>query len=109
MTQETKPERKKRLARERSARRRKLARQRAEAIGETKFKMNMGAGTATDIACISQAGEYQEAAEAVTLAIRFMAALARRDPAAFRAAMNPTTAWMQEVERRRTPKPRNPV
>ncbi|MDO9625163.1 MAG: hypothetical protein Q7J46_14365 [Pseudomonas sp.] len=89
MTQETKPERKKRLARERSARRRKLARQRAEAIGETKFKLKIGAGTAADINCISQAGEYHETAEAVTLALRFMAGLARRDLASFREAMNP--------------------
>ncbi len=89
MTDETKLERKRRLARERSARRRKLARQRAEAIGETKFKMKMGAGTAADIGCISQVGEYLERPEAVTLAIRYMAGLARRDPKAFRAAMNP--------------------
>lgn len=89
MTNETKLERKRRLARERSARRRKRARQRAEAIGETKFKMKMGAGTAADIACISQAGAYKESAEAVTLAIRYLAGLARRDPIAFREAMNP--------------------
>jgi glutamine synthetase adenylyltransferase len=89
MTQETKLERKRRLARERSARRRKLARQRAEAIGETKFKMKMGTGTAADIDFITQAGEYPERAEAVTLAIRYLAGLARRDPAAFRQAMNP--------------------
>jgi hypothetical protein len=89
MTQETKLERKQRLARERSARRRERNRKRREAIGETKFKMKMGAGTAADIDCISQAGEYQESAEAVTLALRFMAGLARRDPAAFREAMNP--------------------
>jgi glutamine synthetase adenylyltransferase len=89
MTQETKLERKRRQARERSARRRERNRKRREAIGETTFKMKMGAGTAADINCIRQFGEYQEAAEAVTLAIRYMAALARRDPLAFRQAMNP--------------------
>lgn len=89
MTQETKAERKKRMNRERSARCRKRNRERLAAIGATKLKMLIGAGTADDIECIREVGEFKESAEGVTLAIRYMAALARRDPTAFARAINP--------------------
>ena len=89
MLQESKQDRKRRLSRDRSARCRALKKKRLQAIGATKFQMMIGSGTASDIECIRQIGEFDDTAEAVTLCLRCMAALARRDAAAFKLAINP--------------------
>jgi Tfp pilus assembly protein PilF len=89
MNNQAKQERQRQLARVRSARRRARERARNELIGATKFKMKIGAGTVADIECIRLTGGFEESAEAVTLAIRYMAKLARQSPATFRKAMNP--------------------
>lgn len=59
------------------------------AVGAEKFTWETYAGTRADMECIRQVGGFEEVEEGLTLAIRFMAGLARRDPAAFHAAMNP--------------------
>ena len=89
MPQESKQDRKKRLSRDRSARCRALRKHRLQAIGATKLKMVIGSGTAADIECIRQTGGFEESAEALTLCIRFMATMARRDATAFRHAIDP--------------------
>lgn len=60
-----------------------------EAVGAEKFTFVTYAGTRADMECIRQVGGYEEVEEGLTLAIRYVASLARRDPAAFQAAMNP--------------------
>lgn len=89
MSKESVLDHKRRLSRDRSARFRALKTKRLQAIGATKFKMIVGAGTVSDIEYIRQIGSFEENAEAVTLCIRFMAAMARRDEAAFLQAINP--------------------
>lgn len=89
MSKESKQDRKKRLSRERSARFRALKKQRLQAIGASKLKMLVGRGTAADIECIRQIGGFEESAEGVTLCIRYMAAMARRDAQIFRKAIDP--------------------
>ncbi|MCY1286460.1 hypothetical protein D9M70_354340 [compost metagenome] len=58
-------------------------------VGAEKFSFITYAGTRADIECIRQVGGYEEVEEGLTLAIRYMAGLARRDPAAFLEAMDP--------------------
>ncbi|MNN97426.1 hypothetical protein D3C81_2165880 [compost metagenome] len=53
------------------------------------MKLETYAGTRCELALMCQVGGYDEPAEAITLAIRYLAGLARRDPAAFLAAMDP--------------------
>lgn len=89
MNNQPKADRKRQLARVRSARRRARERASKERIGAIKLKMVIGAGTAADIECIRLAGNFEEGAEALTLAIRYMASLARQDPATFRNVMSP--------------------
>ncbi|MDF3931375.1 hypothetical protein [Pseudomonas citronellolis] len=60
-----------------------------EAVGAEKFKMTMFAGTRADLDTMQQVGEFEEVEEAITLGIRYLAGLARRDPEAFRSAMDP--------------------
>jgi hypothetical protein len=60
-----------------------------EAVGAKKFKMTMYAGTRADLDTMRQVGEFEEVEEAITLGIRYLAGLARRDPEAFRSAMDP--------------------
>lgn len=60
-----------------------------EAVGAEPFKMTMYAGTRTDLDTMCQVGGYDEVEEAITLGIRYLAGLARRDPAAFRNIMDP--------------------
>jgi hypothetical protein len=90
MSQESKLERKRRLSRNRSARFRAAKKARLLAINATKLKMVIGSGTAADIEDIRQIGGFEESAEGLTLCIRYMAAMARRDASAFRQALNPS-------------------
>lgn len=82
-------ERVRRQNKDRQQAKRDRERQHREVVGAETFKMEMYAGTRADLACIQQVGGYEEIEEGLTLAVRYMAGLARRDPAAFRTAMNP--------------------
>lgn len=61
----------------------------AERVGAEPIKVMTYRGTREDLALMQEVGGYEERDEALTLAVRYMAGLARRDPAAFRAAMDP--------------------
>lgn len=58
-------------------------------VGAQVMKLTTYRGTRADLALMQQVGGFEEVDEVITLAIRYMAGLARRDPAAFQAAMNP--------------------
>lgn len=60
-----------------------------QAVGAEKFTWETYAGTRADMECIRQVGVFEEVEEGLTLAIRYMAGWARRDPQAFQAAMDP--------------------
>lgn len=59
------------------------------AVGAQKFKWETYTGTRADLELMQQVGGFDEPAEVITLAVRYLAGLARRDPAAFMDAMNP--------------------
>lgn len=59
------------------------------AVGAEKFTWETYAGTRADMECIRQVCGFEETEEGLTLAIRYVAGLARRDPAACRAALDP--------------------
>lgn len=84
MTQETPVDRKRRLARERQQRKRDIGAAKRKAKGASKFKMEMYAGTSAALEAVRAAGEFDDAAEALTLLIHGAAWLAIRDPVAFR-------------------------
>ncbi|MCQ4310893.1 hypothetical protein NAV33_03125 [Pseudomonas stutzeri] len=89
MTEQSKAERvrKQNAARQQSKRDRTLLHR--EKVGAEKIKFEIYSGTRRDLDAMQQVGGYTEAGEAITLAIRYMADMARRDPAAFAEAMNP--------------------
>ncbi|XQE65798.1 hypothetical protein ACOAPY_14130 [Pseudomonas sp. P3C3] len=60
-----------------------------ERVGAEKTKIVTYRGTRADLELMQQVGGYEERDEVITLVIRYMAGLARRDPAAFLAAMDP--------------------
>ncbi|SED35456.1 hypothetical protein [Pseudomonas anguilliseptica] len=84
---ETRSER--RLSRARSARYRAAKRKQKQVVKAVKFKAELGAGTMADMECIRLAGDLATVEEGLTLAVRYMAGMARRDLQAFRDAMNP--------------------
>jgi hypothetical protein len=86
---ETKSERRRRLSRARSARYRAAKRKQKQVVKAVKFKAELGAGTMADMECIRLAGDLATVEEGLTLAVRYMAGMARRDLQAFRDAMNP--------------------
>lgn len=61
----------------------------AALVGAEKTKIVTYSGTRADLELMQQVGGYEERDEVITLIIRYMAGLARRDPAAFLAAMDP--------------------
>ena len=61
----------------------------AELVGAEKTKIVTYRGTREDLALMQQVGGFEERDEVITLAIRYMAGLARRDLSAFLAAMDP--------------------
>jgi hypothetical protein len=87
---ETKQDRKRRLSRARSARYRKAKREQKQRVKAVKFKAELGAGTIADMECIRLVGGYITVEEGLTLAVRYMAGMARRNPQAFIKAMNPS-------------------
>ncbi|WP_300656249.1 hypothetical protein [Pseudomonas sp.] len=60
-----------------------------ERVGAETMKMTTYRGTRADLALMQQVGGYEEPAEVITLAVRYLAGLARRDPAAFLEVMDP--------------------
>lgn len=89
MTSDAKGERvRKQNAARQQAKRDRLQLHRAK-VGAEKIKWVIYKGTRSDLDVMQQVGGYTEAGEAITLAVRYMAAMARRDPAVFAEAMNP--------------------
>ncbi|MFC2974368.1 hypothetical protein ACFOJE_19420 [Azotobacter bryophylli] len=86
---ESQAERIRRQNKDRQQAKRDREREHRKAVGAETFKMEMYAGTRRDLECIQQVGGYMEIEEGLTLAVRYMAGLARRDPEAFRQAMDP--------------------
>jgi hypothetical protein len=89
MTQKIKAER----VRQQNAARQQAKRDRIqlhrEKVGAEKIKWVIYKGTRSDLDVMQLVGGYTEVGEAITLAVRYMAGMARRDPAAFAEAMNP--------------------
>lgn len=79
--------------RQQDARRQQNKRERDAAhrrrVGAEKTAFVTYRGTRADLELMQQVGGYEERDEVITLAIRYMAGLARRDPAAFVRAMDP--------------------
>lgn len=89
MTQHTKAERIRQQNAARQQAKRDRQQLRREQVGAEKVKFEIYGGTRRDLDMMQQVGGYTETGEAITLAIRYMAAMARRDPVAFAEAMNP--------------------
>lgn len=60
-----------------------------ERVGAETLKLTIYRGTRADLALMQQVGGYEEPAEVITLAVRYLAGLARRDPAGFLEVMDP--------------------
>lgn len=60
-----------------------------ERVGAETMKLTTYRGTRADLELMQQVGGFDEPAEVITLAVRYLAGLARRDPVAFLEAMNP--------------------
>ncbi|OBY90716.1 hypothetical protein A6723_021040 [Pseudomonas sp. AU11447] len=60
-----------------------------QAVGAEKLKLEIYAGTRTDIDDMCQVGGFEEEAEAITLGLRFLGNLARNKPEAYRRALDP--------------------
>lgn len=74
-------------ARQRAKRQRDA--QHLQRVGAETIKLTTYRGTRADLALMQAVGGYEEPAEVITLAVRYLAGLARRDPTAFLDAMNP--------------------
>ena len=89
MTQETRAERKRRLARERQASRRRRIAEHRKAVQAETLKLEIYGGTRADLDLVRSRGGFEEDAEALTLGIRYLARLAQTDPTGFAIAMDP--------------------
>ncbi len=89
MTQHSKAERARQKAAARQQAKRDRLKLHREKVGAEKLKWVIYKGTRSDLDVMQQVGGYTEVGEALTLAVRYMAGIARRDPAAFAEAMNP--------------------
>lgn len=89
MTQHSKTERVRQQNAARQQAKRDRQQQRRAQVGAERIKVEIYRGTRLDLDVMQQVGGYTETGEAITLAIRYMAAMARRDAAAFAEAMNP--------------------
>ncbi|MEK2631633.1 hypothetical protein AAAC13_01955 [Pseudomonas aeruginosa] len=83
MTNETKTDRQRRLARERQRAKRERDALRRAALGGRRFNMDMYQGTADALDLICAAGGFAEPAEAVTLLLHNVAEIAERDASRF--------------------------
>ena len=86
---ETKADRIRRQNKDRQQAKRDRDEAHRKAVGAQTVKMEFYAGTCRDLELMRQVGGFEEADEALTLAIRYMAGMARNHPAAFLAAMDP--------------------
>ncbi|MBV4522169.1 hypothetical protein KVG88_19090 [Pseudomonas sp. SWRI74] len=84
MTDETPAARKTRLARERKQAERKRNRDKRQAMGANKLKMEVFIGTTRALEQIRHAGDFDERDHALTIVIHRVADLSRSNPAAFR-------------------------
>ncbi|MDA8483614.1 hypothetical protein NNO07_11070 [Pseudomonas resinovorans] len=73
----------------RQQRKRALDAARNARLGGEKLKLMTFQGTRDGLAVMRQVGGYRNDDEVVSLAVRYLAGLARRDPAAFLEAMDP--------------------
>lgn len=73
----------------RQRRKRELDARHRAAVGAKTFKWETYTGTRDDMECIRAAGDFEQVEEGLTLAVRYVANMARRDPAAMRAALDP--------------------
>lgn len=85
---ESPEEQKRRRARERKRAERDRKRLRRQQLGAREFRMEMYRGTSADLACICTLGEFEEEAEAVTVLLRCVAQLVKRDPSRFKELIN---------------------
>ncbi|MCP8465214.1 hypothetical protein NK553_14775 [Pseudomonas sp. ZM23] len=83
MTNETKAERRRRLAKERQKAKRERDALRRAVLGGRRFSMDMFQATADALALICQRGGFDEPAEAVTLLLHNVAEIAKRDESRF--------------------------
>lgn len=83
MTQETRKERKTRLARARKQAQRNREREHRAKVDAQEFRMEWYAGTRAELERIRLAGGFEESAEALTLLIHNTAELIERDPSRF--------------------------
>ncbi|EMB0054523.1 TPA: hypothetical protein ACXJEI_001367 [Pseudomonas aeruginosa] len=83
MTNETKTDRQRRLARERQRAKRERDALRRAALGGRRFNMDMYQGTADALDLICAAGGFAEPAEVVTLLLHNVAEIAERDASRF--------------------------
>ncbi|MDU4253901.1 MULTISPECIES: hypothetical protein [unclassified Pseudomonas] len=60
-----------------------------QAVGSEKIKLEIYAGTRTDIDDMCQVGGFEEEAEAITLGLRYLGNMARNEPEQYRRALNP--------------------
>lgn len=90
-TRKKKPRTAKVRAQDTARQRRKRERdaQHRAAVGAEKFTWETYAGTREDMECIRLVGGFEQVEEGLTLAVRYVANMARRDPAALRAALDP--------------------
>ncbi|MCQ4242393.1 hypothetical protein [Stutzerimonas stutzeri] len=58
-------------------------------VGAEVMKLTTYQGTRADLELMQQVGGFEEVDEVITLGIRYLAAIARRHPDAFLAAMDP--------------------
>ena len=84
MNQETPEERKRRKARERQRRKRQKEKEHKEAVGAQDFRFEIYRGTAEALERITQAGGFEEEAEALTLLIHGADELVKRDTSQFK-------------------------
>ena len=88
MTDETPAARKTRLARERKQAERKRNKDKRQAMGASKLKMEVFSGTARALEEIRQAGDFDERDHALTIVIHRVAELYRSNPEAFHKLIN---------------------
>lgn len=84
MTDETPATRKTRLARERKRAERKRDKDKRQAMGASKLKMEVFIGTTQALEEIRKAGDFDEREHALTIVIHRVAELYRSNPEAFR-------------------------
>lgn len=91
MNQETKEDRKRRLARERKRKQRQNEAEHKAAVGAQQFSFEIYQGTANALQVICKAGDFEQPAEVLTLLIHGAAELAQRDRSRFNELVSVTS------------------